>query len=466
MRKLFKIYLPLLLILTAVFETSEVSAQNTTQREEVQRYFGYEILPYRYLSLPYDVSVNANEKGVFIDIGFLYLMFIPLFIIVYLLRWKFMALFFFLCNLLGWVIGTSNSYVYSNKLRKFIPSDRDKLGEYLLGDVAFWDEPISMITAYIYYITSFLYKPLLAIVTPISGESDYFTYPFLIGLLILGIFLVNKILKEKSTVQKAPFVIYTLFLFFWFKYSAGIPWYGFFFFFMSLMIISLFIERKPLEYKGINTFLKYAFFGISSLWILSAILYRVGDVNSGLTNKQLGTTMYSPQFFAYQAGTLSEDKLLDMFYPNFRVALDQMNSDINSNILRIGTSFTYFIKNNSSRVKMDNQLGLFDRLHTIYQGDSKVITEVLKASNIRYIIIDVNTPYIDRTPEQTLKKKYDKLMRFVRKNPSLKLLGTNRSFYDTNPETRKKELVYKMFPDKKLNSKIVYGGQYAIYQIL
>lgn len=465
MRKLFKVILPLVVVFISIFDIPQISAQNTTQREEVQRYFGYEILPYRYLSLPYDVSVNANEKGVFVDISCLYLIFLPLFLVVYLLRWKVLALIFFICNLLGWVIGTSNSYVYSYKLRKSIPSEADALVDYLLGEVNFWDEPAAHITAYLYYVTSFIYKPLLTLVQPISGESDYVTYPFLIGLFLVGIFLLDKILKDKSTLDKAPFIVYAVFLFFWFKYSAGIPWYGFFFFFMSLMMISLFIERENKEYHVVNTFLKYAFYGLSSIYILSAILYRVGDVNSGLSKKTLGTTMFSPQFFAYQAGQMTEDELLDAFYPNFRPGLELMNSDLNSNILRIGTSFTYFIKNNSSRVKIDNQLGLFDRLNTIYQGDQNVISDVLLASNVKFLIIDVNTPYIDRTPEQTLKKKYDRLMKYVRGNPRLKLLGTNRSYYEQNPSTRKRELVFQMFPSKERGSKIVYGGQYAIYQI-
>ena len=65
-----------------------------TKREEIQRYFGYEILPYRYLTLPFDVSVNSNETGVFVDIGCVYFIFLPLFILLYFTKRKLLLSFF------------------------------------------------------------------------------------------------------------------------------------------------------------------------------------------------------------------------------------------------------------------------------------------------------------------------------------------------------------------------------------
>jgi len=50
---------------------------NESLYEEVQRYIGYEDLIYRYTSVPYDVNVNMNLNGYFVEIGYLLLMFLP-----------------------------------------------------------------------------------------------------------------------------------------------------------------------------------------------------------------------------------------------------------------------------------------------------------------------------------------------------------------------------------------------------
>jgi len=40
------------------------------RREEVQRYFGYEDLAYRYITIPYDITMQTNQQGRFVDIGY------------------------------------------------------------------------------------------------------------------------------------------------------------------------------------------------------------------------------------------------------------------------------------------------------------------------------------------------------------------------------------------------------------
>jgi len=39
-----------------------------TKQEEIHRYMGYERLLPKYVSLPYDVNMNTNVQGAFIDI--------------------------------------------------------------------------------------------------------------------------------------------------------------------------------------------------------------------------------------------------------------------------------------------------------------------------------------------------------------------------------------------------------------
>ena len=457
-------WLKLIFLLLLSFPSMDLVGQDNTQREEVQRYFGYEVLPYRYISLPYDVSVNANERGVFVDIGPIYFMFLPMFLIGYLMRNRWMAVGSLLSTIFIWIIGTSNSYVYSKKLVA-IDSDKTSLSEYLLGKISFDAEPLSHVTAYLYFVGNTLYAPFKLAAESLSGDADFLTYPLLIILFLFGTWLVHKLTRAKEVETKAPILVYWVFLFFWFKYSAGIPWYGFFFFFMSLMTMLMFVESKSYTAVILNRFLKWSFLFVGSIFIALAIAFRISDVTTPQPLNKLGTTMFSPHFFAYQTGAQSGEKVLSDFYPQFSEALAQMNSEQSSLILRIGTSFSYFVKNNSFRIKMDNQLGFFDQMDRTYQKDKSVMNAALKASNFKYIIIDVNTPYIDQTPEQSLKKKYDALMNYVKDNPGLRLMCTNRQYRVRNPRGGYMT-EFAMFPDKSKGATIYYGGQYAIYEIL
>ena len=78
------LFLVLFIHLTAAQEKSNPrvidlnSIENDLKREEVQRYFGYENLLFRYFTLPYDISVNVNQQGRFVDIGFFLLALLPL----------------------------------------------------------------------------------------------------------------------------------------------------------------------------------------------------------------------------------------------------------------------------------------------------------------------------------------------------------------------------------------------------
>ena len=444
---------------------TELQAQDNTQREEVQRYFGYEILPYRYLTLPFDVSVNSNETGVFVDIGCVYFIFLPLFILLYFTKRKLLLSFFSTSMMLIWIIGASNSYVSTKKIG---PQKGDEQNlKVVMEKVSPEAEPMAYMTTRIYLGTHKMYKPLLAMVQPFSGDSDYVTYPLLILGFLIGTFLIHKMFNEHHPKKKSLIITYWVLLFFWFKYSAGIPWYGFLFFFLSLLMLASLIQKDFNKYTYFSKFLKVSFFAYGSIWIFYAILFRVGDVTSPVAKQSdIGTTMLSPQFFDYQIGNRTEQEVFEAFNLNLKPAIDAINRNPETNILRIGTSFSYFIANNTNRIYIDNQLGMFDQLNKNYKAQRTVIADVLRASNFKYIIIDLNTPNIDKTPEQSLKKKYNALMNFLINNPRLKLLGTDRSFVERDPSTRVQSKIFKVFPNHEIKSKVYYGGSYAIYEIL
>ena len=79
------------------------------RREEIQRYFGYEDLLFRFTTLPYDASQNTNQVGRFVDIGYLLLTLFP--VIILGLTYRNRRLFYSLVVLFITYLGSC--FVYS-----------------------------------------------------------------------------------------------------------------------------------------------------------------------------------------------------------------------------------------------------------------------------------------------------------------------------------------------------------------
>jgi hypothetical protein len=118
---------------------------------------------------------------------------------------------------------------------------------------------------------------------------------------------------------------------------------------------------------------------------------------------------------------------------------------------------TYFIENNNNRVVMDNQLGLFHPLNYTYP-DKEELVEVMKASGFKYLIMDLLTATIDNTPNKTLTTKFKALESFVKDNPKVRLLGTDRIVVSNN--NGQNEFNYGLY------GQIYYPGRYAIFEFI
>ncbi len=444
-------------------QSNSVQLQSDTKREEIQRYFGYEVLPVRYLSLPYDASININQPGDFVDIGFLFLLFIPLLLLASYNQNKLAFFLTLAATMLLYIISTASSYVFALSQKETankIDSTIGELTNYLTGEnFDFLSEPTAHISAYLYYLSHLVYDPIEKILLTFSGDSDSITYPFLFLLFIGIIHFVRKSMSFDDTGRSLLITVYCINLFFWLSFSAGIVWYGFVNIFLGLVVIYYLIRKLEYQTKSIRIFLKILFFGCSIGWVISSIALRVSMIRNNEDINTIGKSMLNKTFFEYQIGEKNNLDVLQEFYPGFDMALAKINSETESKILRIGTSFTYFIKNNSERVFLDNQLGKWSQLKDKYEKKN-LVTDVLKSIGVKYIIVDLNTPFIDKTPEKTLQLKYRRLRRWIRDHEYLKLLATDRIVAEHNAEG-KVVYYYKMFGEN-----VVFGGQYAIYEII
>ncbi len=426
------------------------------KREEIQRYFGYETLMYRYLSIPYDLTMNTNERGDFVDIGFLFLILLPLlFFIKYreklwvLLGIPAMLIFIF-------IISTSNGFVFDHSANQLLVNNNGQT-DYAINPEA--DGIGMMFIKSLYNFNNVLYTPFNKLGNAISGEQDYITYP-LVLLIFIGLcaLLFFNFRKNGSWFKLLTAAFFLLYIFFWYILSSGIIWYGFYGWLLGVVCMVLLLPSDTKE--KIDKWTYIGTYSVIALWLVVGLFSRMSNINPGGGAATLGKNMINPIFLQQLVGKSSEKQILDMFYHDLGAATKKINRDKEALVYRVGTSFSYFIDNNHKRVFMDNQLGFFRRLEKRYP-DKQERANVLKASNFRYLIIDLNTPTLDNTPEQSLVDKYNGLIEFVYKNPKVKLLATNRKVKVLGPDGKPTDqLAFNIF------GKVVSNGTFAIYEIL
>ena len=430
--------------------------ESDSKREEVQRYFGYELLLYRYLNLPYDVSINLNQQGNFVDIGFLYIVFLPILLLVFLRPKKILFYLALLYLLFTWIISTSNSFLFS-KSNANLKSSQEILDNYL-ASVSFSQEPFSHLLAYIYKFSLTLYTPLLSLGNSISGERDYITYPIIFSLFVLFSLFLSKWMGKLNSVKKQLIIFFWIYSYYWFAFSGGIIWYGYIILIIGLFVIYLLIDKlnelDPVAHK----LTKNAFLILGGIWVFIALTSRVSNIQPFTPEEDQGKGIFNPVFYDYGCAKIDRKEATDIVYSDISTALFKINQDPNNLILRFGTSLTYFIKKNNERVIIDNQLGLFNRLRQQYP-DNKELAAALKASNIKYLLVDLNTATIDYTPNKSLTNKFRELLLFLLNTPECELLVTDRVIEKQDQRNR------TIYVKEVFGEKIVHFGRYAIYEL-
>ena len=455
----------LLLVLVSISGSNELwsqsdieSAQADTKREEIQRYFGYELLLYRYFSLPYDSSININQQGSFVDIGLIFIIFFPLFLLIKTYRRKAPLALTSFYLLFTWVISTSNSFIFSGVNNVKVQSNFEAINQYL-STVSFWDEPFTQLLAYFYKISLTIYQPLHSLGNAISGNSDYVTYPILFTLFIGISLLLLSYFRAKNTEYKYFVVLFWIYAFFWFSFSGGIVWYGNILLILGLFMLTIFVNNLEKDGFEFSKTFKNAFVVFCFGWLFFASMVRISDVKPFQTKENLGKGIYNPVFYEYATGKIDKTQSLKLIYNDIDKALQKINSENKSKVWRVGTSFSYFIKRNNKRIIQDNQLGLFNTLRKRYSNNQDIMG-FFRSNNIKYMIVDLQTATIDNTPDKSLTNKYRELLLFIIDNPNMKLIATDRVVGNRNAQG---EMVY---------SRKIYGetiqtfGRFAIYEII
>jgi len=218
--RLFKIVLMglLLLLAASTFNTAEAQPKKNTAQveepkgkikgeaeirkelifEEIQRYLGYETLPARYLTIPYDVTMNANVDAYYVEIGFLMLMFIPLILLIGLRKRPIVGFGVMLLTLFLFLMSTANGILMKDKLVRTAVNEKTLSTEFSNTNVTSNSmDFIDYVMIEVYKITYQLYTPIENFMLSFSGKEDFVTYPFLVFVLFPLLFgILYFFLKE------------------------------------------------------------------------------------------------------------------------------------------------------------------------------------------------------------------------------------------------------------------------------
>ena len=442
MRRLIQ-YIGVLLLCCIVLPLSGQIDKQQTYEEEIIRYLGYEEIPVRYLSLPYDVTMGHNVTRHFMDIGFMLLMFIPL---IFLWRAKKTAWRIVMALLIGLMslLAIGSSHVLDSHGGKLF-NGSELMTNHIEG---LEGQPIRKAIAQVYQFCGELYQPIGQVLADLTENGDQFTYLLLLGLIYFMYFVYSRSSNEKNE----GFLLGILLLFYCFfmlVLSAGIIWYGF------LMFPLLFLEIA--KYIKKSAFYNKIFLSAAGIFIVLAYFLKVSNLN--ILN-ETGNGMLQTPVLSYNFSGDRGNELYEGYYANVGPALDRINST-DGLVFQAGTSLAYLIDKNNERVFKDGILHIFNQLVDRYKRKSTV-NEALKASGFKYLIVSPNIINVDQTPGKTLTSKFQKLLGYVHDNPNLKLLGTDRRVRVQNENGELVEKFDFLYGNDVL---VLNTGSYAIFEI-
>ena len=429
--------------------------QNDGKREEVQRYFGYENLLFRYLSLPYDIGMNVNQQGKYVDVGFALFITLPILLLSFLFRRKILFYISILALLLYWVTNHSYSYVWNEEYGP-VWNNQEGWTDYVR------DHPKAVVESFlvsVFGVSNTLSLPVRKLADSISGNQDAVTYPILFASLLLSLFLIVRT-KSLSPTIKILTLIFVSYSFLWLVLSGGIIWYGFLLFPIGYGLLSYYFERKKKSKELHIKVYRYSFMFILGVWIFVAYVSRISNINIIQPGKEsdMGKSIVDANLFNYSAGVISAKQSRERSYKFINTALDRVNST-DGLVYQVGTSMTFEIRDNPNRVVPDNTLNQFFIVLDRYR-DKQMVVDVFKASGVQFFVVDLYTHTLDRTPERSLEKKFQLFLNTLINNPKVRLLATDRIIEITD-SSGQAQRVANVFGEK-----IVEFGSYAIYELI
>ncbi len=421
-----------------IYSGERITESWDVQNEDFGRYFWYEKGINNYLKLPWNLTMQVNQKGEFTDIGFLFLALLPgvfLFLpyrrqvyIIPVIGVLVFELLYFLPTGISEALTLGFSYIslplwYSFVLFPFIVSviffyytlDRTKQ----VSRVFLLNYVLSVFYVFLWTISAF-------------GIVWYgiVMYGMSLVMIYLCLYSINSYESGEDIWQKSLSVIMMTLVFLVYFFHSVIPYY------LSNLEKAWFLEYKKgtitenaalfqshPEYIDIlfelnidkNLQKQYlddykqrtleVFWQVWSATDASALLRTTQELSiiHGILGSIVNITENQNTLSAKKAAiSLREEIYNDILHPS--------QEDISkSAIYRIGTFLKYYINSNHDRILEDSLVTVFDSYY--YDQDHDLTYERMKKTGIDYILVDLNAATIDDDPRKDLTRRYENLVR-------------------------------------------------------
>ena len=445
------------------FALSSLSAQekkknddwlaNSAIREDFQSYMGYEDnLAALYLTVPYDVTVGANQQSRLMDIGILVAAFLPLlFLWSNRVRrvWRIIAglgLMLYL-GLVSWYV------VMIKPSGVIVPMSPENLAS-VQKDVQVKDGFFQAIAPQLFAAGQQWSAPLHDLLEKVSGPTDFVTYPLLI-LLFAGLSLVfHYRLRHSDKSLRSIIFVMAIYGYLWWLFAGGIIWYGLLFIPFAYLVVTKYMMSSPAPLFG--QFGRYLYTALGIIWGGLAMAVFVANINY---QSDSGKNLIDFPVELHAMGQMTEDEVVNQYFPGSMEAIRKINEDEDATVIRAGSMLSFFVDRNNERVYSDDLLDLFDLVHTYFDGDREKITKAFRDSGVRYFIVSLKLAASDRTPEKTLQKKFKNFFRFFYNHPDAQLIATDNFVKVQNPQTGKEEFRPGVF------GTLYREGTYCIFKL-
>jgi len=392
------------------------------QREELQRYLGYEKGIWRYLTIPFDLSFNLNVQGLrHQEIGFFWLTLFPIFFLFGAKRWRFRGLFLLALGIL-YLAAAYWSLTEAGTSEGHITSANNLLDSYIQQVSSGTDNSVMALWQKLPQPFIYLGSKMTSLFAGIATLPAYLFIPLLMGFVFSLAWAVRKQAREWPLKMREAGIIFLAFLFLWMLLANSISWYAL----LPLVILPswlvYFLEQA--NKKGAPERSVVLGTVISSTLLLQLLL----NTSLLMTSTQPGqpaAQLYNWPMVQYLCSNdLDQVKTLNLFNPVSAQIVKQINQGRNSRVYRVNTYLQFHIDNNDTRVLEDNQLQKFDQITSLISNPNDFI-RILKENDFEYVLYDLNTPSLDRTPELSLQAKCRHLLQVLLTSPEVELALTD-----------------------------------------
>ncbi|MEL7220757.1 MAG: hypothetical protein AAGJ93_05520, partial [Bacteroidota bacterium] len=436
-------------------------------REEVQRYIGYEAGMLRYTSIPFDLTFDQNVRQTrHKDIGFIYLALLPFIFSASTSSGKsWLRNGLVATTLILWMGSNFWSLTQATNANEHQPEIQVH-NQSFIDLFAANDPPV-----FIQQLMISLQAPFNALAAQATGMfSALSNLPLLVYLPFLTLLLAGMAFALRHQWKNWPeelrlcmAFVFAFFLY-WLFLGNAIVWYALPIFALLMGLVFYYWQEKEAMWganyaKGIPRLLGAAIAAQLSMSIL--ILFSASTPGQP-THKLFNWPMVE---FVTQPN-ISKDQAYSWFSQYYQRISKEVNANPEDRIIRINTYLQFHLDENNKRVLEDNQLNAFKQISDRLKSPRQFV-DVLQANGFKYVIYDINSPTIDETPEQSLREKCLDFLKVMITHPDVEILITDNYVTDASAKEAIRlpngQMVNQVRPG--INGKTAYRGSVVLFKI-